>query len=131
MKNYLPVLIHVLYFYRNKQGLVRTYIFNSLPHSHLAFLSEQGLGKSMNCDSRLAGKMHPVQSQLCCVLAPCFSLVKIENYGECLTCKKELYAVMFLDVFIKFKNILQKCRKCLAQPIYLLNLKQGKIMHDY
>ena len=45
--------------------------------------------------------------------------------------EKELYAVIFLDVFIKFKNILQKFRKCLAQPINLLNLKQEKIMHDY
>ena len=38
---------------------------------------------------------------------------------------------MFFDAFIQFKNILQKCRKHLAQPINLLNLKQGKIMHDY
>ena len=35
---------------------------------------------------------------------------------------------MFL---LNSKNILQKFRKCLAQPINLLNLKQGKIMHDY
>ena len=40
------------------------------------FLSEQGFGKSINYDNRLAHKMYHVQSQLWCVLAHCFSLSK-------------------------------------------------------